>query len=47
MNDIKGSFENVFLPVFLKNLNYFCLKLIFFIFLNCFDTLISKIIFLK
>jgi len=35
------------LKIFLKNLKFFYLKLIFFMFLNHFDVLISKIIFFK
>jgi hypothetical protein len=42
-----GPFGNTVQPVFLKNSNLFLLKFNFFMFLNRFDVLILKIIFLK
>jgi hypothetical protein len=42
---MKGVFESKFQPAFHQNLNLFCFKLIFLVFLNRSDMLISKIIF--
>jgi len=44
---MKGVFGSKFQLAFRQNLNLFCFKLIFLLFLNYSDMLISKIIFKK